>query len=113
MAHNVSYCNATPYYREDRLSNYLTGSLSSVWFDTLAYTHGPVIVGFESVVTNAVETSNSVDTLPMAADIGDFLTFIPIWKQRGAVEVKASKLQGWKDALAATQTVSSARPDLK
>lgn len=42
------------------------------------YTHCPVIVGFESVVTNAVEASNSVDTLPMAADIGNFLTFIPI-----------------------------------
>lgn len=56
----------------------LMESLSTASFDILAYTHCSVIIGLESIVTNAVETSNGVNTLPMAANIGNFLTFIPI-----------------------------------
>lgn len=47
---------------------------------TLIYvqTHGLISICFKTSVAKAIKTSNCVNTLSMAANIGDFLTFIAI-----------------------------------
>lgn len=47
---------------------------------TLIYVqaHGLICICLEAGVTEAVEASHRVDTLPVAADVGDFLALVPI-----------------------------------
>lgn len=49
---------------------------------TLTQTHGLISICFKTSVAKAIKTSNCVNTLSMAANIGDFLTFIAICGQK-------------------------------
>lgn len=51
---------------------------------TLTQAHGLICICLEAGVTEAVEASHRVDTLPVAADVGDFLALVPICKSKAS-----------------------------